>query len=171
MRADGFDSADWNEIVARLGGEERLEVSARATGALTRAREVRSAADLLRLAFMYGPGGQSLRSLAATAGADGLCQVSDVALLKRLRRAKDWLAALCREVLCRNVGVADAPCASTRPIRIVDSSRLEGPGSRAFRLHLAFDPLAGCIADACLTGLDQGERLDRLPPQAGAIYL
>src|SRR5947209_19137914 len=140
MRAEGFDSADWNGIVARLGGEERLEVSARATGALTRAREVRSAADLLRLAFMYGPGGQSLRSLAATAGADGLCQVSDVALLKRLRRAKDWLAALCRHVLCRNVGVADAPCPSTRPLRLVDSTPLQAPARPAFRLPLAPAP-------------------------------
>lgn len=171
MRADGFDSADWIEIVARLGGEERLAVSARAFGALTRAREIRTASDLLRLAFMYGPGGLSLRSLAATAAADGLCELSDVALLKRLRGAKDWLAALCGEVLSRGASALDVASGSARLLRIVDSSRLEGPGGRAWRLHLAFDPVAGRIADARISGLDQGERLDRLPPQAGAIYL
>jgi hypothetical protein len=58
-----------------------------------------------------------------------------------------------------------------RPIRIVDSSRLEGPAGRAWRLHLAYDARTSCIADASITRLDQGERLDRLPPQAGAIYL
>ena len=120
---------------------------------------------------MYGPGCLSLRSLAATASADGVCEVSDVALLKRLRGAKDWLSALCRDVLARGAGVAEAPSVSARPIRIVDSSRLAGPGKRAWRLHLSFDPLAGRIADARITGLDQGERLDRLPPQVGAIYL
>jgi hypothetical protein len=174
MEADALDSADWAAIVTRLGGEEGLAASARAHGAFARAREVRSASDLLRLALMYGPGGLSLRSLAATAACDGVCQVSDVALLKRLRGAKDWLSALCRDVLARGAGatsVSSASSASIRPIRVVDSSRLEGPGERTWRLHMAFDPVAGRVSDACITGLDQGERLDRLPPQAGAIYL
>jgi hypothetical protein len=171
MRASEFDSADWNEIVARLGGEESLAASARQCGAFTRAREVRSACDLLRLTLMYGPGGVPLRSLAAMAGADGLGELSDVAVLKRIRGAKDWLSALCRNLFSRGVDETPAPDALTRSIRIVDSSRLEGPGGRAWRLHLAFDPVAGRVADARITPLDQGERLDRLPPQQGAIYL
>jgi Transposase DDE domain len=171
MRADGLDSADWGAIVARLGGEESLAASAREYGAFTRAREVRSASDLLRLAFRYGPGGLSLRSLASTASADGVCHLSDVALLKRLIGTKDWLSALCRDVLARGASAAGPSSVSARPIRIVDSSRLEGPGQRAWRLHLSFDPVACRVADARITGLDQGERLDRLPPQAGAIYL
>jgi hypothetical protein len=171
MEADDLDSADWAAIVARLGGEKELTASARAHGAFARAREVQSASDLLRLALMYGPGGLSLRSLAATAAGDGICQVSDVALLKRLRGAKDWLSALCRDVLARGAPGASASSASTRPIRIVDSSRLQGVGARTWRLHMAFDPLAGRVSDARITGLDQGDRLDRLPPQAGAIYL
>jgi len=173
MRAVGFDSVDWAEIVGRLGGEEGLASSARDHGALLRVREVRSASDLLRLAFMYGPGGLSLRSLAATANADGFCQISDVALLKRLRKAASWLSVLCRRVLATGADQEgpSEPSAPTRPIRIVDGSRLEGPRERAWRLHLAYDPTANRIADASITRLDQGERLDRLPPEAGAIYL
>ena len=177
MRADRFDSDDWAEIVARLGGEAGLASCARDHGALLRAREVRSASDLLRLAFMYGPGGLSLRSLAATANADGLCQLSDVALLKRLRKAASWLSGLCRHVLAGGAEGEDAtedatgPSAPRRPIRIIDGSRLEGPGERAWRLHMAYDPRRHRIADASITRLDQGERLDRLPPEAGAIYL
>lgn len=173
MRADSFDSAEWGEIVARFGGEAGLAASAREHGAFARRREVRSASDLLRLAFMYGPGGLSLRSLAASASADGVCEVSDVALLKRLSGASGWLSALCADVLAsgREAGETGVPHSATRPIRIVDASRLEGPGGRAFRLHLAFDPAAGRVTDARITGLDQGERLDRTPPEAGAIYL
>jgi len=173
MRASSFESVDWAEIVARLGGEEALAASARDHGALLRSREVRSAPDLLRLAFMYGPGGLSLRSLATTASADGLCHLSDVALLKRLRNAVSWLSSLCRHVLAGQADGADPtePSAPTRSIRIVDGSRIEGPGKRAWRLHLAYDPMTNRIADARFTKLDQGERLDRLPPEAGAVYL
>ncbi len=128
---------------------------------------------MLRLAFMYGPGGLSLRGLAATANADGLGRLSDVALLKRLRGAGCWLSALCRHVLASGADRDHPtdPSAPTRPIRIVDGSRLEGPGERAWRLHLAYDPRTSRITDASITRLDQGERLDRLPPEAGAIYL
>jgi hypothetical protein len=90
-----------------------------------------------------------------------------------LRGAASWLSALCRHILASGADGDDLPepFASTRPIRIVDGSRLEGPGERAWRLHLAYDPRTSRIADASITRLDQGERLDRLPPEAGAIYL
>lgn len=111
MRADSFDSAEWGEIVARFGGEAGLAASAREHGAFARRREVRSASDLLRLAFMYGPGGLSLRSLAASASADGVCEASDVALLKRLSGASGWLSALCADVLAsgREAGETGVP--------------------------------------------------------------
>src|ERR687886_756680 len=48
--------------------------------------------DLLRLALAYGPGGLSLRQAAAWAQAHGVAVLSDVALLKRLSRAAEWLA-------------------------------------------------------------------------------
>jgi hypothetical protein len=82
-----LDSQNWSRVVVRLGGEEALASSARAHKAFIRPREIKSAVDLLRLAFMYGPGGYSLRSLAAIAAADGTADVSDVAVLGRMKRA------------------------------------------------------------------------------------
>ena len=64
-----LDSKEWSQIVARLGGEEALAASAREHGAFVRARGVKSAVDVLRLALLYGPGGHSLRSVAAMAAA------------------------------------------------------------------------------------------------------
>jgi len=165
-----LDSGEWSRLVARLGGEEALVSSAREHGAFFRARGIKSAVDVLRLAFMYGPGGHSLRTLAAFAAAAGLADVSDVAILDRLKVAADWLQALCEEMLAR---VAKEIGAKTggRPIRIVDGSRLEGPGERVWRLHLCYDAGLARIVDATITTTKEGERLDRLAVMLGEIRL
>src|SRR5436190_10870147 len=92
-----LDSREWSHIVVRLGGAEALALSAREYGAFTRAREIKTAVDVLRLAFLYGPGGHSLRSVAALAAAAGMADVSDVAVLDRLKAAADWLEHLCKQ--------------------------------------------------------------------------
>jgi hypothetical protein len=132
-----LDSKGWSHLLARLGGEKAIASSAREHGAFVRARGVKSAVDVLRLALMYGPGGQSLRSLAALAAAAGLADISDVAILDRLKNVGNWLQALCEETLARIAKKIGAK-AGTRPIRIVDGSRLEGPGERVWRLHLCY---------------------------------
>lgn len=156
-----LDSKEWSHIVVRLGGAEALALSAREHGAFIRARGVRSAGDLLRLIFLYGPGGHSLRSVATQAAAGGVADVSDVALFDRFKAMADWLEYLCKERLAcvaKEIGVT----ITGRPIRIVDGSRLEGPGDRVWRLHLCYDPGRARIVDAVITTTKQGERLDRL---------
>ena len=165
-----LDSKEWSRLVARLGGEEALASSAREHGAFIRPRGIKSAVDVLRLAFMYGPGSHSLRSLAALAAAAGLADVSDVAVLDRLKRAADWLQALCEEMLARVAKEIGAK-AGGRPIRIVDGSRLEGPGERVWRLHLCYDAGLARIVDAAITTTKEGERLDRLGVTPGEIRL
>jgi IS4 transposase len=165
-----LDSKEWSRLVARLGGEEALASSAREHGAFIRPRGIKSAVDVLRLAFMYGPGGHSLRSLAALAAAAGLADVSDVAVLDRLKRAADWLQALCEEMLARVAKEIGAK-AGSRTIRIVDGSRLEGPGDRVWRLHLCYDAGVARIVDAAITTTKEGERLDRLAVTQGEIRL
>lgn len=165
-----LDRNEWSQMLLRLGGEEALASSAREHRAFIRARGVKSAVDLLRLALLYGPGGHSLRSVAALAAAAGLADVSDVAVLDRLKRAADWVEELCRERIARvakEIGVD----AIKRPIRIVDGSRLEGPGDRVWRLHLCYDPAQARIVDAVITTNKQGERLDRLAVTPGEIRI
>ena len=69
-----------------------LTASARRTKALQRRRGVRSAADLLHLALLYGPSGLSLRSVASHATEAGIADLCDVSLLDRLRNAGEFLA-------------------------------------------------------------------------------
>lgn len=163
-----LDSADLSLIVERMGGAMALASSARKYKAFLRPRGIKSAVDLLRLAFMYGPGGYSLRALAAMAAADDIADVSDVAVLERLKRTADWLQSLCEEALGRVAKVIDASL-TKRPIRIVDSSRLEGPGDRVWRLHLCYDAGGARIVDAAITTSTEGDRLDRLAVTPGEI--
>lgn len=169
MEPAQLDSKEWRRIVSRLGGEARLELTAREHRALVRVREIKSAADLLRLALAYGPGGYSLRPLAALAAAQGVADISDVALLKRLRKCADWLQALCAAQLEQVATIIGA--GAERPIRIVDGSRLEGPGDRVWRLHLCYDAGLGRMADFAVTTMAEGERLDRLAVTSGEIRL
>lgn len=164
----------WAAVVARLGGAEALEQSAHEHGALRRRRGVKSAEDLLRLLLAYGPGGRSLRLTAAEAAVRGVSTISDVALMKRFAQCGAWLMALATGLLARTslAKVADARSAEgSRPVRLVDGSRIEGPGDSCWRLHLCWDAGRRRIADLAVTSLAEGERLDRLPLQAGEIRL
>jgi hypothetical protein len=63
------------------------------------ARVIENAVDLLRLILAYCLGERGLRSTAAWAVSIGLADVSNVALLYRLRQCGNWLALLIGHVL------------------------------------------------------------------------
>src|ERR1700685_72893 len=99
MTHESLVNRDWRQLVGRLGGAARLEASARETKALRRARAIGNAVDLLRMILAYCLGERGLRSTAAWASAIGLVDVSNVALLYRLRQCGDWLAMLVGHLL------------------------------------------------------------------------
>src|ERR1700680_821773 len=116
MTNESLVNQDWKGVVARLGGAETLNVTARETKAFLRPREITNAVDLLRLILAYCLGERGLRSTAAWAASVGLVDISNVALLYRLRQCGDWLALLIGRVLAMA-----APAASRgRMIRIID---------------------------------------------------
>jgi Transposase DDE domain len=169
MQAQDPDSADWNEIIDGLGGEAALAASALQHKAFVRARAIGSACDLLRLALIYGPGGHSLRTTAALAGASGIADLSDVALLNRIAGAADWLKALCEGQPARPKTAADAAGVE---LRIVDSTTIAAPGrGGSYRLHVSYDPQRQRIDDLHLTSMAEGERLDRTALTPGALVL
>jgi len=167
---DSPDLDTFADLVARLGGADAIDALARRHGAFHRARHIKSAADLLRLILAYAPGGRSLRKLAAEAAAVGFIDVSDVALLVRFRRCGDWLVALCENLLPRRDKPAGAP-ARRNEVRLIDGSRIEGPGETCFRLHLCYDVENQRIADFAITPLDKGETLDRVRVGPGDIAI
>jgi hypothetical protein len=166
---DSPQSDAWMGVVTRLGGSDAIAASARVHGAFQRARGVKSPLDLLRLVLAYGPGGRSLRVTAAEAAARGIADVSDVALLDRFRNCAGWLTALCETVLARR----DSPSgdAFAQSVRLIDGSRIEGPGKTCWRLHLSYDAGRKRISDFAVTPLDRGETLDRVTLRPGELYI
>lgn len=159
--------------MTRLGGVEVLARSARETKAFVRPRVAGTAADLLRLLLACCLGEQGLRATAAWAAAVGLADLSNVALLRRLRRSGDWLAFLVGQLLA-----AATPEASRgRPIRIVDATAIAKAGAaagktnRLWRIHSAFDLPGERFGWFELTDEREGERLDRVPVARGEIRL
>ena len=156
-----------------LGGATTLEQSARDTKAFLRARAIATAVDLLRLILAYCLGDRGLRSTAAWATAIGLANLSNVALLQRLRRCGDWLALLVGEALA-----AAAPQASRgRLIRIIDATTVPKAGAAAkkgnklWRIHSAFDLPRERFGHFELTDQHGGETLDRIPVVKGEIRI
>jgi len=173
MTHESLVAQDWESIVGRLGGAVVLEKSARETKAFLRARVISSAVDLLRMILAYCLGERGLRSTAAWATAIGLVDISNVALLYRLRQCGDWLAVLIGRVLC-----AHAPAASRgRTIRIIDATAIPKAGAAAkrrnevWRVHSAFDLPYERFGHFELTDEHGGETFDRIPVIAGEIRI
>lgn len=126
--------------------------------AISRFREIGSAADLLRLCLCYSVCDLSLRQTAAWASTIGLGAMSNVAVLKRLRSAGDWLGHLIVQVLGRRGLTRDVP---SLKVRVIDSSVVTSPGQVAqdYRIHMGFDLADRCITDVRLTPANVGESL------------
>jgi len=169
------DSPDFERLIASLGGDEALVASARATGAFLRARAVKSPRDLLRLVLMYGPGGLSLRTEAAMAAEAGISDLSNVALLNRIRGAAGWLETLCAALLNRTTAPRELPAAASqglRSVNIIDASVIEAPGrAMNWRLHLSWDARCERIAAARFTTVKAGERLDLLDTEPDQVIV
>lgn len=170
MRHEISSDGEWSGLLARIGSVDALDASAGAFGALTRRRGVRGGASLLRLGLGYGPGGMSLREVSAWARMQGIAEVSDVALLNRLRHAADWFGSLAGQVLSRRAGALDI---GERPLRLVDGTVLTAPGSQGadWRLHMGYDPRGCRFTDFALTDGKGAGRLDRFAARADEIRI
>src|SRR4051812_30342618 len=99
MSPDTLILGCWSEVLAWLRRLIDVDGSARTHKAFQRAREVRSAGDLLRLAMVWSVCGLSLRSTCAWAAVSGVAALSDASLVERLSRAADWLGFLVKAAL------------------------------------------------------------------------
>ncbi len=160
---------DWNMIVERLGGSGELDRSAKETGALLRARKVKDGQSLLRLCLAYGPGDKSLRVGAAWAEAANVASLSDVALLKRLKKCSAWLTGL----LGKAFESQKTPELLVRPIRLVDGSIIQKKGNAkgVWRIHSVYNLQEKRFDFFELSDEKTGERFDMAPVQPGEIRI
>ncbi|WP_246379193.1 IS4 family transposase [Gluconacetobacter johannae] len=163
---------DWRSVVRVIGAVVDLEATSRTTGALRRVRKVRSAEGLLRLALMYGPGGQSLRAAAARAGDAGIAELSDKAVEGRLRGMGDWLSHILGCLLASRAGVPSPSDEAGLTLSLVDGSVICAPGRGGrWKLHACYDPGRGRFTSLQLTTDRIAEETAHTPVGAGRTVI
>lgn len=161
----------WSSVVSHISSLMDLDASALHHRALIRRRAVRSAADLLHLALLYGPGELSLRGIASHATEAGIAELCDVSLLERLQNSGDFLADILNHLLAhRRDG---APVEGRLQLALVDGSTVSVPGSDRsdWRLHARYEPAHGCFTDLVLTEARTAEALCCVAVRPGDVLV
>ncbi len=124
---------DWEVLISLLPKD--WQKLAETTRALKGLRKNKSATDLLRTLLIHLACGYSLRETAVRARQAKLADMSDVALLKRLRKSKDWLAALCFSMF-QDRGICLQQNSSFE-VRLLDATNIKEPGKTGslWRIH------------------------------------
>ena len=151
---------DWPKLLAMLPGER--DALAKQSGALLRKREIKDADNLLRIAFAYSWLGLSLRNTATWALQQGIADLSDVAVLKQLRHAADFLQNLVSAILRQRTNLRQLQSCPLS-VQIVDASAVSEPGSVGtdWRVHLGIDLAALSVTCVEVTDASGGESFTR----------
>jgi Transposase DDE domain len=161
-------------VIERLLPPDWRELS-RERFAIRRERGITNPAVLLRLLLMHVGAGLSLRSTVARATQQRLAVMSAVALMKRLRSAEPWLAALTSRLFARTrfgARVGRGP-GTQRVLRVVDATTVLEPGGTEtdWRVHYSVRLKdLGCDYFQ-ITRETAGETFKRFPVRRGDILM
>jgi hypothetical protein len=159
---------DWPLLLSLL--PEGWQELARTTDTLKGLRKDKEPGDFLRTLLLHLACGYSLRETAVRARAAKLADLSDVAVLKRLRKSKDWLHLLCRRLIEEQATLTQkVPGLS---LRLVDATHIQEPGptGSSWRIHYSLRwPQLTCdhFELTATEGRGNGESLTHFPMQAG----
>lgn len=159
---------DWELLLSMMpAGWQEL---ARETKALKGLRKDKGAGDLLRTLLLHLACGYSLRETALRAREARLADLSDVAVLLRLRKSKDWLHGLCRSLLQEGASLRGA--LPELSLRLVDATHVQEPGPTGsnWRIHYSLRwPELSCDHFELTSdrGRGSGESLTHFPVVAG----
>ena len=122
---------------------------------------------LLRMLMLHVAWGYSLRETVVRAKLANWTDISDVALLKRLRNSEEWLRLLCIKLLWENVAYRFEE-GTSRTIRIVDGTIVREPGKTGSQWRILYSiRLPSLVCDffegTATIGEGSGESLNRLP--------
>lgn len=163
-------AADEWEIIEKLLPKD-WKAAARRYHAFRRARYIKDPGPLLRALLFHAVTDTGLRETAAQLRASGVAELSQVALLKRLRTAGDWLAWLGQE-LCSEFREQPRLPQEMR-LRAIDSTTVQGPASKGtdWRVHYTLNLTTLNCDWHELTDKHTGENLKRVPVRAGDVLL
>lgn len=143
-------------------------------GALKGLRKDKSPENLLRTLLIHLGCGHSLRETVVRAREAGIADLSDVALLKRLRKSKDWLYTMC-VALFQERGVAISSEGNFQ-VRAFDATLVKEPGKTGglWRIHYSVSlPSLNCdfFKLTATEGIGTGESFAQFAIQAGDYIL
>jgi hypothetical protein len=173
MSKEEVAGEDWELLKSFLPSNWRF--LARRTDAVKGLRQDKSEEKCLRTLLIHLACGYSLRETVVRAREAHLAELSDVALLKRLRKSEEWLYELCRS-LFEEANLAADPPALGRRIRLVDATQVKEPGKTGslWRIHYSLSwPSLRCdyFKLSASQGEGNGESLSHLPVKAGDCLL
>lgn len=152
---------------------EDLESSARKCGFVRRSSGRVDPETWLRLILMHVAGGLSLQQTMLRAAELDWCELSHVALFKRLRVARGWLAQLCAGLLdWQRKRLDDAHCwPQGWEVRLIDATDVQEPGSTGtcWRVHYSLRMPQMVCDHFEITDASQGEKFGRFPFRKGEL--
>jgi hypothetical protein len=148
-------------------GWEKL---ANTTGAVKGLRKDKSAEVSLRVLLLHVGCGLSLRETVIRAREANLAGLSDVALLKRLRKCQEWLYQLCQALFTERGLQPRAHFAKS--LRLIDATEVKEPGKTGslWRIHYSLrwpDLRCDYFKLTAAEGKGTGESLRQFPLAAG----
>jgi Transposase DDE domain len=172
--SDGLIVGEDFEYVVKLL-PEGWQAKARELGALRRCRKVESAEVLLRVLLIHLAEGCSLRETALRAARGGLVQLSDVAIMDRLRLSGSWFRWMNLGLVQRWIEREPRRIYGTkRRINLVDATRIQEPGptGSSWVLHYCIELVSLACRQWVLTDWQgNGESFWRFDPQAEELYI
>jgi len=167
------DADDWEIVLQMLprGWQDK----ARETGAMRRCREFPNAATLLRVLLIHLAEGCSLRETAVRAAAGGLAEVSDVAVLKRLKTSGEWFRWMGEGLMEQWITLRPVQPLLRKGLRIrlVDGSTVSEPGATGstYRLHYSTHLPSLACDEVHITDTSIGESLCRFTVVEGDVLI
>jgi hypothetical protein len=168
---DGVSAENW-EIIKRCL-PDGWESKALEFGALLRKRKIESADELLRLLLIHLATDKSMRTSVTYACQAELCEITDVALLHRLKASGEWLRWMCRALLPATVFSRGLETAARFRVLVVDASTVSEPGSTGtdWRLHYAFELNSFRCESFLITTKKTGESFEHFAAVEGDLVM
>jgi len=160
----------WQNVLSWL--PPNLDAMAKDAFGFRRRGLIQAAADVLRLGLAYSVLDFSLRSSATWLVTHGLGDISDVAVLGRLRRAQPFFAQVLGSLLTTRIQFPSDNGLKYR-VRLIDATCVSQPGSKGadWRLHASYDVARGVIDNIELTDGTGGENLSRAAACPGDLIV
>jgi Transposase DDE domain len=163
---------DWQFLLTFLpaGWQDQ----AKALGAIQRCRKFERPETLLRTLFIHLSDGCSLRETAVRAKHGNIVDISDVALLKRLKAAGAWLQWMAAGVMQKWIEKQpDAIFGDKLRIRLIDGTTVQEPGSTGatWRMHYSILLPSLQCNEVHVTSPKVGESFKRFTVEPGDVFL